>query len=72
MTDYRLVHDEASSTDSSSSNGTSSGTSTSNDTERIERSVQNKVELMKEFQQNITTVYRYVYSQLDELFFGLV
>lgn len=72
MTDYRLVHDEASSTDSSSSTGASSGTSTSNDTERIERSVQNKVELMKEFQQNITTVYKYVYSQLDELFFGLV
>ena len=72
MTDYRLTKDNAESSDSSTANGTSSGTSTSNDTERIERSVQNKVELMKEFQQNITTVYSYVYSQLDDLFYSLV
>lgn len=72
MTDYRLTKDNAESSDSSTANGTSSGTSTSNDTERIERSVQNKVELMKDFQQNITTVYSYVYSQLDDLFYSLV
>lgn len=62
--------------DTSTSKGTSENTSNTSDdntyNEIIERDVSNKLELLKEFQDNIKSVYTLLFKELDDLFYGLV
>ena len=60
--------------DLSSSNGTSSneGTETKNYAETIERTEGNKIEILKQIQSEIDSIYELIFKKLDDLFYGLV
>lgn len=60
--------------DTSSSNGTSSneGTETKNYAETIEKTEGNKIEILKQIQSEIDSVYELIFKKLDDLFYGLV
>lgn len=57
-------------TDNSTSNGTSSNDRTYNET--ITKTPANKVQILKEFQKEIKSIYSLIYDDLDDLFYGLI
>lgn len=61
-------------TDASSSNGSSSNESneTKNYAETIEKTEGNKIEILKQLQQEIDSVYELIFKKLDDLFYGIV
>lgn len=65
VTEYNYDTNE----DSSSSTGSSSNDRTYAET--IEKTSGNKIQLLKEFQENVKSVYTLIYNDLDDLFYGL-
>lgn len=74
VTDYN--YDTNNSNDNSKSNGTSNNTTNTNDdniyNETIERSPADKINIIKEIQTNINSIYTMIFNDLDDLFYGLV
>ena len=74
ITDYN--YDTNTSNDNSVSNGTSNTVNNENAeklyNETITKTNANKVEILKEFQENIKSIYAMIYKELDSLFYGLV
>ena len=67
MTDYTLNQNDTTSTGSSSGSSSKDGT----EEETITRTPENKIELYKEFQNNIKSIYQLIFDELDELFYSL-
>lgn len=67
MTDYTLNQNDNTSTGSSSGSSSKDGT----EEETITRTPANKIELYKEFQNNIRSIYQLIFDELDELFYSL-
>lgn len=63
MTDYTLNQNTSNSTDTNNKNG--------NETENITRTPGEKLELYKEFQNNIKSIYELIFDELDDLFYSL-
>ena len=62
--------------DSSSTAGTSSNTTNTTDdntyAETIEKTETNKIEILKEFQNEINSIYEIIFNKLDDLFYGII
>ena len=72
VTDYNYDTNK----DNSTSNGTSNNNTVTNDDnvyhETIEKTMSNKIEILKEYQENVKSVYSMIFDELDVLFYGLV
>lgn len=75
VTDYSFETNINSGNDSSTSAGNSVSKSNSTDKnnyeETITRTVSDKINIMKEMQTNIDSIYSLIFNKLDELFYGL-
>lgn len=62
--------------DKSDSNGTSQNTTNTNDdntyNEIIEKTNANKIEILKEMQQEIKSIYSLIFNDLDDLFYSII
>lgn len=76
VTNYNYDTNNSTGSDNSTSNGTASSTNNSEDnttyTETINRSPVDKISIMKEMQENITSIYGLIFKDLDCLFYSLV
>ena len=72
VTDYNYDTNTANSNDTSTSNGKSESVNNNKYNETIEKSPANKIELMKEFQENIHSIYSMIFKDLECLFYQLV
>ena len=76
VTDYNYDTNNTNSNDTSNSNGKSESQNNTKDNnqynETIEKSPANKLELLKEFQENIKNVYGMIFKDLECLFYQLV
>lgn len=72
VTDYNYDTNTANSNDTSTSNGKSESVNNNKYNETIEKSPANKIELMKEFQENIKSIYSMIFKDLECLFYQLV
>lgn len=75
VTDYSFETNINSGNDSSTSAGNSvskiNSTDKNNYEETITRTVSDKINIMKEMQTNIDSIYSLIFNKLDELFYGL-
>ena len=67
MTDYTLNQN----TSNSTGNSTDTNNKNGNETENITRTPGDKLELYKEFQNNIKSIYELIFDELDDLFYSL-
>lgn len=76
VTDYNYDTGTNHGEDKSTSNGNSESTGTTKDDniyhETITRTANDKINILKEMEQNIKSVYTLIYKDLDVLFYGLV
>ena len=72
MTDYTLNQNNQSSTNTSTSSNTDNGSKTGTESETITRTPENKIEIYKEFQNEIKSIYQLIFDELDDLFYSLV
>lgn len=72
VTDYNYDRNNTNSNDNSNSKGTSESTNNNRYNEVIEKTNANKLELLKEFQENIKNIYSMIFKDLDCLFYQLV
>lgn len=72
VTEYNYDTDTANSSDTSNSKGTSNSTDTNKYQETIEKSPADKISIYKEFQENLKSIYRMIFKDLECLFYGLV
>ena len=68
MTDYTLNQN----TSNSTGNSTDINNKNGNETENITRTPGEKLELYKEFQNNIKSIYGLIFDELDDLFYSLI
>lgn len=67
MTDYTLNQNSTMSNSTSSGTGAKTGT----ESEMISRTPSNKIEIYKQFQNEIKSIYQLIFDELDELFYSL-
>lgn len=67
MSDYTLNQN----TSNSTGNSTDTNNKNGNETENITRTPGEKLELYKEFQNNIKSIYQLIFDELDDLFYSL-
>ena len=72
VTDYNYDKNNTNSIDNSNSKGTSESTNNNRYNEVIEKTNANKLELLKEFQENIKNIYSMIFKDLDCLFYQLI
>lgn len=72
VTDYNYDKNNTNSNDNSNSKGTSESTNNNRYNEVIEKTNANKLELLKEFQENIKNIYSMIFKDLDCLFYQLI
>ena len=72
VTKYNYDTDTNTSSDTSNSKGNSNSNDTNNYNETIEKSPADKMQIIKEMQENIKSIYTLIFKDLDCLFFGLV
>lgn len=74
VTEYN--YDTNNAEDTSDSNGTSQNTTNTNDdntyNEIIEKTNANKIEILKEMQQEIKSIYSLIFKDLDDLFYSII
>ena len=68
MTDYTLNQNSTMSNSTSSGTGAKTGT----EAEMITRTPANKIEIYKQFQNEIKSIYELIFNDLDELFYSLM
>lgn len=77
VTNYSYDTDNSSSSDSSNSNGTSNSETSSRDNKEYQEKITHspnaseRLELIKNIQNEITNIYKIIYNELDVLFYGL-
>lgn len=71
MTDYTLNQNTSTSTSNSSQNNIENGSKTGTESETITRTPGEKLELYKEFQNNVKSIYQLIFDELDDLFYSL-
>lgn len=72
MTDYTLDQNTTTSASNNTQSSTENGTKTGTESETIIRTPGDKLELYKEFQQEIKSIYQLIFDELDDLFYSLV
>lgn len=76
VSNYNYDQNNAESSDSSTSNGSSNSTNNTNDnniySETIEKSPSDKITILKEFQENIKSIYGMIFKDLECLFYQLI
>lgn len=74
VTEYN--YDTNNAEDESTSNGTSNNTTNTNDdniyNETIEKTSANKIEILKQMQQEIKSIYSLIFKELDDLFYSII
>ena len=76
VSDYNYDQNNAESNDSSTSNGSSNSSNNTKDNniynETIEKSPADKIAILKEFQENIKSIYGMIFKDLECLFYQLI
>lgn len=78
MTKYNLDKTTVNGSDNSNSSGssTSNGKTNVNENgktlEEISRTPADKINIYKQFQENLTSIYQMIFKELDDLFYGLI
>ena len=78
VTDYNYDTDINNSTDNSNSSGNSTSNTNSNDNKVYEEHISHtaspldKLEIIKNIQTEITNIYKILYNELDNLFYGII
>lgn len=72
MTDYTLDQNNQTSTNVSTSSSTDNGSKSGTEAETINRTPENKIEIYKEFQNEIKSIYQLIFDELDDLFYSLM
>lgn len=72
VTEHNYDLETNSSEDNSQSNGTSNSNDTNNYNETIEKSPADKIQIIKEMQENIKNIYTLIFKDLDILFYSLI
>ena len=76
LTNYNFNKDNNTSEDKSEQKGKSTGTSNTKDNHNLEevwsKSPANKIEIYKEFQENLKSIYTLIFKDLDCLFYQLI
>ena len=71
VTKYNYDTDNNTSTDTSNSKGNSNSNDVNNYKETIEKSPADKINILKEMQENIKSIYTLIFKELDNLFYLL-
>lgn len=75
MTNYSYDTNKNNSSNSSNSNGSSNATSNTNNknnyNEVVKKTQSNKIEILKEMQENIKSIYSLIFKDLEDLFYQL-
>ena len=78
VTDYNYDTDTNNSTDNSNSSGNSTSNTNTNDNKEYQEKITHtaspldKLEIIKNIQTEITNIYKIVYNELDNLFYGII
>lgn len=72
MTDYTLNQNTSTGNSTNTQNGSESKQANGTETERISRTPINKIEIYKEFQNELKSIYELIFNELDDLFYSLV
>lgn len=78
VTNYSYDTDNSNSSDNSNSNGTSSSNTDTTDNKNYEEKTvhtptgSEKLEIIKNIQTEITNIYKIIYQELDNLFYGII
>lgn len=78
VTDYNYDTDTNNSTDNSNSSGNSTSNTNTNDNKEYQEKITHtaspldKIEIIKNIQNEITNIYKIVYNELDNLFYGII
>lgn len=78
VTDYNYDTDTNNSTDNSNSSGNSTSNTNTNDNKEYQEKITHtaspldKIEIIKNIQTEITNIYKIVYNELDNLFYGII
>ena len=72
VTNYDYNTNTANSNDVSTTRGTTNSKNVNNYSETIKRSPADKIQIFKEMQENINSIYTLIFNDLEELFYSLV
>ena len=72
MTDYTLNQNTSTGNSTNTQNGSESKQANGTESERISRTPENKIEIYKEFQNELKSIYELIFNDLDDLFYSLV
>lgn len=72
MTDYTLNQNTSTGNSTNTQNGSESKQANGTETERISRTPINKIEIYKEFQNELKSIYELIFNELDDLFYSLI
>lgn len=72
MTDYTLNQNTSTGNSTNTQNGSESKQANGTETERISRTPINKIEIYKEFQNELKSIYELIFNDLDDLFYSLI
>ena len=72
MTDYTLNQNTSTGNSTNTQNGSESKQANGTETERISRTPINKIEIYKEFQNELKSIYQLIFNELDDLFYSLI
>lgn len=72
VSEYNYDTDTTSAQDFSESHGTSNGQDHNIKTEKYKKDINNKIEIYKEFQDNLKSIYSMIFNELEILFYGLL
>lgn len=76
VTNYGYDTTNNTTSDTSTSNGTSNNLTNVKDNNNYEETIKktnaNKIEIMKEMQNNIQSIYKLIFNELEDLFYGLI
>ena len=71
MTDYTLNQNTSTGNSTNTQSGSESKQANGTETERISRTPINKIEIYKEFQNELKSIYELIFNELDDLFYSL-
>lgn len=72
MSEYTLNQNTSNSSSNSSQNSSENGSKSGNESETITRTPANKIEIYKQFQNEIKSIYQLIFDELDDLFYSLI
>ena len=72
MTDYTLNQNTSTGNSTNTQNGSESKQANGTESEKISRTPINNIEIYKEFQNELKSIYQLIFNELDDLFYSLI